>query len=298
MKRLVLILIVTLPFLAAYSQQGVLIGKKDGAPNPYAKLEIFSTSSGLLVPRMTTPERLNINPDGSAISLLVFDTTDSTYYFYNGIDWEKMSAERDLKILTSEMDTLRIRINNSIDSLGMVLIDTLESRLPTSSVLDSLNDLGSVENSNNGDMVIVEDNGEGFMETFVWSDTNNDGEADTWVGVTIRPRTSGYDLFWFQDDGADNLSSTDFTNDKIIASGTETFDMGGYTVSTPYDGYYVLAFPSNWGRPEFYLDGRAMFEGTKKQTVTIDGISYQAWSFYLRIPPTYTGPDLVLTAVK
>lgn len=298
MKRLVLILIALFPLLTAYSQQGVLIGKKEGAPNPFAKLEVYSTSSGLLIPRMTAEERENINPDETAISLLVFDLSDSTYYFFNGIEWEKMSAERDLKLLTSNMDTLRIRINESIDSLGTVLIDTLESRLPTSSVLDSLDDLSTVENSNNGDVVIVEDNGEGYRETFVWSDTNNDGEADTWIGVTVRPRPSGYDLFWFQDNGADNLTNGDFTSDKVISGGSVTFNSGGYTVSTPYDGYYVLAFPSHWGRPEFYLDGRAMFEGTKKQSILLNGIEYQAWSFYFRIPSSYTGPDLILTAVK
>ena len=322
MKRLVLILIALLPLLTAYSQQGVLIGKKEGAPNPFAKLEIYSKGSGLLVPRMTTAERTNINPDASAISLLVFDTNDSTYYFFNGIEWEKMSANRDIVLLTSQMDTLRVSLTQSLDSLGRVIeeevgaaldsignkldtttvyfqnaLDTLESKLTTAEVVDSISDLAT-SGDNIGDVTIVEDNGEGYRETFVWSDTNNDGEADTWVGVTIRPRPSGYNLFWFQDNGADNLTNGDFTDDKIIGNGAVTFSSIGYTVSTPYDGYYVLAFPSHWGRPEFYLDGRAMFEGTKKQSILLNGIEYQAWSFYFRIPATYTGPDLILTAVK
>lgn len=297
MKRLVLILFALLPVLTAFSQQGVLIGKKEGTPNPYAKLEIYSTNSGLLVPRMTTDERLPINPDGSALSLLVFDTTDSTYFFFNGTEWEKMSANRDIILLTSQMDTLRIRLEESLDSLGTLLIDTMESRLTKSEMVDSLNQMGA-SGDNNGDVTIVEDNGEGFRETFVWSDTNGDGVADTWVGVTVRPRISGYSVYWFQDDGANTLTSADFTTDKEAATGSDSFTGTGYAIAKPYDGYYVLAFPSVWGRPEFYLNGNAVFDGISKQLVVIDGVQYQAWSLYVRIPSTYTGPDLVLTAVK
>ena len=297
MKRLILIFVACLPLITAFGQQGVLIGKKDGTPHPAAKLEIYSTNSGLLVPRMTAEQREQIATDGEAISLLVFDLNDSTFYFFNGIEWEKMSAGRDIVMLTSELDTLRIQLNESLDSLGTVLIDTLESRLPVAEMVDSLQDVQAT-GDNLGDVTIVEDNGEGYRETFVWSDTDNDGTGDTWVGVTVRPRASGYDLYWFRDDGADGLTVADFTGDKVAASSTNEFSSVGYTVSVPYDGYYVLAFPSHWGRPEFYLDGRAMFEGTLKQNVVIGGITYSAWSFYLRIPPTYTGPDLILTAVK
>jgi hypothetical protein len=140
MKRLVLIFLACLPLLTAFGQQGVVIGKKDGAPNPYAKLEIYSTSTGLLIPRMTTAEREAINPDGSAISLLVFDLNDSTYYFFNGQVWEKMSANRDIVLLTSQMDTMRIRLMESIDSLGTVIdeevgsaIDSLKSKVASDS---------------------------------------------------------------------------------------------------------------------------------------------------------------------
>jgi hypothetical protein len=129
MKRLVLIFLACLPLLTAFGQQGVVIGKKDGAPNPYAKLEIYSTSTGLLIPRMTTAEREAINPDGSAISLLVFDLNDSTYYFYNGQEWEKMSANRDIVLLTSQMDTMRLRLMESIDSLGYVVEQQIGSKL-------------------------------------------------------------------------------------------------------------------------------------------------------------------------
>lgn len=285
MKRLVLILIALVTFAAAYSQEGVLIGKKEGTPNPYAKLEVYSTTSGILIPRMTADERNSINPDGTAISLLVFDVSDSTFYFFNGIEWEKMGSGRDIDVITETLDTVSTRLEELAESLAEAMM------------VDSVQNLPA-EGRNSGDVVIVEDNGEGFRETFVWSDTNDDGEPDAWVGVTVRPRASGYSLFWFQDDGADLLATGDFSDDNIIASGTHLFDAGGYTVSTPYDGYYVLAFPSTWGRPEFYLNGGVIFDGMNKQLVVIDGIQYQAWSFYVRIPPTYTGPDLILTAVK
>lgn len=285
MKRLILILIALVTFASAYSQEGVLIGKKEGTPNKSAKLEVYSTTSGILIPRMTTAERNSINPDDEAISLLVFDISDSTFYFFNGIDWEKLGSGRDIDVISESLDTITARLGE------------LEESLAEAMTVDSVQNLPA-EGRNSGDVVIVEDNGEGFRETFVWSDTNDDGEPDAWVGVTIRPRASGYSLYWFQDDGTNDLNGSEFTDDKIITAGTHGFNSSGYTISTPYDGYYVLAFPSEWGRPEFYINGGVVFDGMTKQLVTIDGILYQAWSFYVRIPSTYTGPDLTLTAVK
>ena len=45
-----------------HAQSGVLIGKRDGSTNKFAKLEVYSTQSGLLIPRMSTAERIAINP--------------------------------------------------------------------------------------------------------------------------------------------------------------------------------------------------------------------------------------------
>lgn len=286
MKKLIVIIACFLSiFSAVQAQQGVLIGKKEGTPNPSAKLEIYSTTSGLLIPRMTQIERESIDPDATAISLLVFDVSDSTFYFFNGIEWEKMSAGRDILVINEKLDTLASKLQD------------LEESLAEAVVVDSVAELPA-EGRNSGDVVIVEDNGEGYRETFVWTDSDKDGVPDRWVGVTVRPRVSGYDVFWFEDDMANALVADDFTNDKVVGSGAQDFDAAGYTINAAFSGDRVIAFPENWGTPAFYIDGANMFNNGVKYKITLSGIKYQAWAFYFSFNPGYTGPAPMLTVIK
>ena len=58
--------------------------------DPSAMLDVKSINKGVLLPRLTTIQRnLVSNP---AIGLLVFDTDENTYYFYNGTVWVNVSS--------------------------------------------------------------------------------------------------------------------------------------------------------------------------------------------------------------
>ncbi|MDA9986457.1 hypothetical protein N9E11_00350, partial [Crocinitomicaceae bacterium] len=62
------------------SQQNVSISDIPSNPDPSSVLDVFSTSKGLLIPRMTSVQREAIaNPSNS---LLVFDTDSSCFLFY------------------------------------------------------------------------------------------------------------------------------------------------------------------------------------------------------------------------
>lgn len=75
-------LIVTLSY--PVSAQGVGIGTN--TPNPSARLDIQSTNSGILIPRLTTVQRKGIaNPE---MGLMVFDTDRKTFLFYDGQQWK------------------------------------------------------------------------------------------------------------------------------------------------------------------------------------------------------------------
>ena len=55
-----------------------------------AVLDVYSTSKGMLVPRMTSGQVLSIvNP---ATGLLVFNTTVNSFWFYNGSLWDDLSS--------------------------------------------------------------------------------------------------------------------------------------------------------------------------------------------------------------
>ena len=70
-----------------FTQENVGISDVVNTPDPSSVLDIFSTSKGLLVPRMTSVERLAIvNPSNA---LMVFDTDSSCFVFYRstGNQW-------------------------------------------------------------------------------------------------------------------------------------------------------------------------------------------------------------------
>jgi len=66
------------------AQENVGISDVSNTPDPSSVLDIFSTSKGLLIPRMSSIERLAIsNPSNS---LVVFDTDSSCFVFYRSIE--------------------------------------------------------------------------------------------------------------------------------------------------------------------------------------------------------------------
>ena len=71
--------------LIAYRAMGQAVGVGTTSPNTSAKLEVTSTNSGFLLPRMTSAERNAIpNP---AMGLLVYDLDKNAYYTYDGARW-------------------------------------------------------------------------------------------------------------------------------------------------------------------------------------------------------------------
>lgn len=72
----------------AYSQN-VAINSSGAAPVASAMLDIASTSSGLLIPRMTTAQRTAIA--SPATGLLVYDTNLNAFLYFDGTIWRYMA---------------------------------------------------------------------------------------------------------------------------------------------------------------------------------------------------------------
>jgi len=67
------------------------VGIGTSTPNSSAELEISSTSSGLLIPRMTQAQKTAIA--SPATGLLIYQTDGTTgYWFYNGAAWTQFSS--------------------------------------------------------------------------------------------------------------------------------------------------------------------------------------------------------------
>jgi hypothetical protein len=110
------------------------VGIGTTTPNPKAALDISSTTKGLLVPSMTSAQRLAITapPNG----LMVYDTDKNEFYHYNGTGWKSILNNT----YWSRPITSRARIANPTDSVGIGLNSALE-RLDVNGNIRSRNNL-------------------------------------------------------------------------------------------------------------------------------------------------------------
>jgi hypothetical protein len=89
MKRILYFFAICLLFnTAAFAQVGI---NADGStPDSSAMLDIKSTKQGVLVPRLTSTQRMAItNP---AKGLLVYDSTTTSFWFHNGSAWSEITT--------------------------------------------------------------------------------------------------------------------------------------------------------------------------------------------------------------
>ncbi|MCB0534680.1 MAG: hypothetical protein KDD14_20925, partial [Saprospiraceae bacterium] len=86
MKKVIFLLLMLLYCFTLLAQ--VSINTDNSDPDPSAMLDVKSTDKGMLIPRITAAERDAIA--APANGLLVYVTTDSSFYFYGGNAWAKV----------------------------------------------------------------------------------------------------------------------------------------------------------------------------------------------------------------
>ena len=90
MKILIRIPVVLFLLLILVKSQAQNVGIGTTTPDISAILEIKSSAAGLLIPRTSTTSRLAIaNP---AKGLMVYDTTNRSFWYYRDTSWAKMTA--------------------------------------------------------------------------------------------------------------------------------------------------------------------------------------------------------------
>lgn len=114
---------------------------------PKAALEVVSTNSGVLLPKLTTAQINAIAPGDRHNGLLLYNTDSSAFQFYTGSSWMKLSGNGTTAnawnqtgnaalnsgthfLGTTDNVSLRMKTNNTeravIDSMGKVGINTTE----------------------------------------------------------------------------------------------------------------------------------------------------------------------------
>jgi len=116
MKKLRLISVITLSVLLSgtslYSQ-GVKISNSSGDPHQSAILELESTTQGLLIPRMTSAERLSIASPSEG--LLVFDSDKNAFFLMGKVKWVDLSSSSEIWTRSSS----NVYLSNSTDNIGI-----------------------------------------------------------------------------------------------------------------------------------------------------------------------------------
>lgn len=83
------ILLVLFAFKQGFSQSILITDNESYTADTTAMLDVMSTTKGLLIPRLTSDQRNAI--DQPAMGLLVFDTNETAFYFYDGASWINLS---------------------------------------------------------------------------------------------------------------------------------------------------------------------------------------------------------------
>lgn len=114
MKKCIALLLLNYLSIQVFFSQNIAITDDDTyTADQSAMLDVKSLSKGMLVPRMTSAQRLLIsNP---ATGLLVFDTNFGSFFFYNGTAWADLSAGGDVWSKTGS----NVHLANSTDNVGI-----------------------------------------------------------------------------------------------------------------------------------------------------------------------------------
>ena len=95
MKNITTVLLAILFASTIFAQTGVVISENSGeTPDNSAILDVRSTTQGILIPRMTVHNRINM--PNKTEGLMVYQTDDvSGFYYYDGSEWQLMIYFKD-----------------------------------------------------------------------------------------------------------------------------------------------------------------------------------------------------------
>jgi len=91
MKTTTLLLLVLFIFTDQLHAQSFAINTTGATANASAMLDVTSINKGVLIPRLTTAQRVAITTPGKG--LLVYDSTLQSFYFHDGVNWQSINSD-------------------------------------------------------------------------------------------------------------------------------------------------------------------------------------------------------------
>lgn len=218
--RIVFFVFAAFPLQKLFAQSGIGIGTSN--PNPNAALDIQSAANdkGILIPRLTSAERLAMNGSLSANEngLLVFDSDLKTFYYWNGSIWTSMSVVQDLQLIGN---ILSITNNGSATDIDLA---------PFSGTNTDNQNLGSSSSGNNRTISITGGTPTTFNVADNDNNSNNELQTIAKAGATVTLSNSGGA---FSVNDADSNPANELQNLSSTSSGTNrTIAINGGTNAT------------------------------------------------------------------
>lgn len=87
----ILTVLVTFSIANISFSQSVGVNDDGSSPNVKAMLDVKSNTKGVLIPRMSTTDRLAITPMMTEQGLMVYDTSVNAFFYHTGSDWKEVS---------------------------------------------------------------------------------------------------------------------------------------------------------------------------------------------------------------
>lgn len=92
MKNFLFVLFV-IPFCVFAQTGGMSVSDIPGnTPHANAIFDVISTDKGILIPRLSTIQRIDMSPAGDALGLLVYDIETSSFWYWDGGVWTEIGA--------------------------------------------------------------------------------------------------------------------------------------------------------------------------------------------------------------
>ncbi len=116
MRKTVLLFLLAMTNIGLMAQ--VAINTDNSAPDASAMLDVKSTTSGLLIPRMTAVDRDNIA--SPATGLTVYVTDDNSFYYFDGTNWVRLQESGKSWLLAGNAGTSGTEFLGTTDAQPLI----------------------------------------------------------------------------------------------------------------------------------------------------------------------------------
>ncbi len=256
MKKILFFLLISIN-TAIFAQVGI---NNDGSqPDDSSMLDVKSTNKGILIPRMTKPERDAIN--NPVAGLLIYNTDCNIFQYYNGSNWYSMVAKIEDTNACSNMSSWSYKLPFELSNSGsntltdyqvMVTVDT-QTPIGQGKMDSNGNDIRFVDADCNVIPHWIE-SGINTNTTKIWFKASNIPANSTtniymYYGNNSASNTeNGSNVFEFWEDFSNGLGAFSESgscsggysvNNGILSVQSNSFSTTTATAYNMNDGYYL-----------------------------------------------------------